>query len=119
MIRLTCPQCNEDSYITKVDVFKTCPYCGCVFSGKYGIEKRKEKRRKYKVPFLFQYGGESFQASTVDISKQGLGIKISGFPPIEKGKVLELAVENQQFKAVVIRTEKLINKLFAGLKRLN
>jgi len=119
VIRFTCPRCHEDSYTAKVDVFNSCPYCGCVFSGKHGIEKREEKRIKREIPFCFRYEGQDLQASTLDFSEQGLGIEISNFPPLTRGAVLELTIGDLKIKAMIIRVEKLPDKLMAGLKRLN
>jgi len=119
LIRLTCPKCHEDSYTTKVAVFTPCPYCGCIFSGKYGLEKREEKRIKRKIPFSFRYEGQDLQASTVDFSDRGLGIKIFGLPPLERESILELTIEDLEIKAVVMRVQRLPDKLLAGLRRLN
>jgi hypothetical protein len=119
MIRFTCPKCHEDSYTAKVDVFTSCPYCGCVFSGRYGIEKREEKRIKREIPFSFRYEGQDLQASTMDFSDQGLGIEISDFPPLAQGDILELSIGDIKIKAIIIRLERLPDKIMAGLKRLN
>jgi hypothetical protein len=119
LIRLTCPKCHEDSYTAKVDVFTPCPYCGCVFSGRYGIEKREEKRIKREIPFSFRYKGQDLQASTMDFSDRGLGIEIFGVPPLERENLLELTIGDLEIKAVVMRVQRLHDKLLAGLKRLN
>ena len=119
MIRLTCPKCHKDSYTAKVEVFTPCPYCRCIFSGRYGIEKREEKRIKKKIAFPFRYEGQDLQANTVDFSDQGLGIEIFGVPPLERENILELTIGDLEIKAVVMRVQRLPDKLLAGLKRLN
>lgn len=119
MIRFTCPKCYEDSYTATVDDFKPCPYCGCVFSGKYGIEKREEKRVKSKIPFFFQCDGLELQASTMDISDRGIGVEILNFPSIKQNDIIRIVVGGMEIKAVVIWIEKLSDKILAGLKRLN
>jgi len=119
LIRFTCPKCHEDSYTAKVDVYTPCPYCGCIFSGKYGVEKREEKRIKRKIPFSFRYEGQDLQASTMDFSDRGLGIEIFGVPPFAQDDVIELTIGDLKIKATIIWMERLSNKLLAGLKRLN
>lgn len=119
MIRLICPKCQRDSYIVSVEVFKSCPYCGCVFSGKYGIEKRTEKRIKREIPFVFSYQGQNLEATTVNFSDRGLGIEIFGAPPLNQGGVIELTVGDLHLKAVVTWVERLPDKVLSGLKRLN
>jgi hypothetical protein len=119
VIRLICPKCHEDSYVVSVEVFKPCPYCGCVFSGKYGIEKREEKRTRREIPFIFPYKGQNLEARTVNFSDRGLGIEIFGAPPLARDDVIELTVGDLQIKATIMWVERLPDKVLSGLKRLN
>ncbi len=119
MIRFTCPKCKKDTYTAKTDTFTPCPYCGCIFSGKFGIEKREERRVKQKIDFFLQHGGRELKASTVDISDSGLGIEIYGEGPFLKDEILELTIGELKLKAMIIWVERLHDKSIAGLKRLN
>jgi hypothetical protein len=119
LIRLTCPKCYEDSYVQKVDIFISCPYCGCTFSGKYGVEKREEKRTDQEIPFTFKYKGQELQASTTNYSNKGIGIEIFGMPSLKQGDVIELTIGDMEIKAMIIWVKMLPDKLLTGLKRLN
>jgi hypothetical protein len=119
LIRFTCPKCHKDTYTAKVEVFTPCPYCGCFFSGKYGVEKREKKRMKRKIAFPFRYEGQELKANTVDFSDQGLGIEIFGALPFSQDDVIELTIGDLKIKATIIWVERLPNKHLFGLKRLN
>jgi hypothetical protein len=94
MIRLDCPACKKDSYSSAVESFRPCPYCGTVYSGKYGHEKRREQRTHKEVRFTFSHNGYSFEATTVDISKKGISLKIFGSIAILSGDVIDLNINN-------------------------
>jgi hypothetical protein len=101
ILRLTCPKCNEDSYSPSVEVFRPCPYCGLVFSGKYGTERRGKERIKDKTPFIFSYKGQNFEANVSDSSNSGLNLKILGNPSLREGDILELDIGNRHVNAQV------------------
>src|SRR4030043_89620 len=89
MLRLICPKCQKDSYSAGVESFNPCPYCGTKFSGTYGLYTRCEERIKHEIPFVFPYQGGHLEATTVDFSERGLGIKILGEPSIVTGDTIE------------------------------
>jgi hypothetical protein len=99
MIRLDCPACKKDSYSAAVEPFRPCPYCGTVYSGKYGSEKRRELRTHKVVRFTFSQNGYSFEATTIDISKKGICLKIFGSIAIPSGDVIDLNINNLFAKA--------------------
>ena len=101
ILRLTCPKCYEDSYSASVETFRPCPYCGLLFSGKYGIEKRNEERIKDETPIVFSYKGQNFEANVSDLSDKGLRLKILGKPSLTEGDIVELAIENRHVNAQV------------------
>lgn len=115
MLRLTCPECRKDSYSADVESFGSCPYCGFVFSGKYGAEKREEERIEREIPFVFSYQGQNLKASTFDLSKNGLGIKISGEPPVATGDIIDLFIKDLQIRAKVMWVRKLPDESMAGV----
>lgn len=102
ILRLTCPGCSKDSYSPSVESFKPCPYCGLLFSGKYGTEKRNDVRQRKEIPFLFSYKGQNLQASTVNLSERGLSVKIFGKPSLPVGDVMELRLGDSMVKAEVL-----------------
>lgn len=102
ILRLTCPGCSKDSYSASVETFKPCPYCGILFSGKYGSEKRKQFRIKKEIPFVFSHQGQHHEACTMDISDKGLCVKIFGRPSLPIGETLNFTVNDISLKAQVM-----------------
>jgi hypothetical protein len=103
ILRLTCPQCSKDSYSASVEKFKPCPYCGVLFSAKYGFEKRKHFRVKKEIPLAFTHQGQKLQACTMDVSDRGMCVKISGshsFPAV--GETVDVHVNDANLKAQVM-----------------
>ncbi len=82
-------------------MFKPCPYCGILFSGRHGGEKRREIRIGNEVPFVFSYNGKLFEASTINISESGLCIKIFGRPPFPVGDIADLNVNGSNVRVQV------------------
>ena len=119
MLRLVCPKCQKDSYSSGADYFNPCPYCGFIFSGKYGSDKRHEGRDKQEIPFVFPYQGEHLEATTVDFSEKGLGIEILGEPPIAIGDTINIFIGDLQVRAKVMWVTRLPDKSLSGLRRLN
>jgi len=102
ILRLTCPTCNRDTYNPSVESFRACPYCGILFSGKHGTNKRKDSRLKKEIPFVFPYKDQFLEASIINISEKGLGIKIYGRIPLSLGDVLNLSVSGSSVKARIM-----------------
>jgi len=102
LLRLTCPECQKDSYIVSVENFKPCPYCGIIFSGKYGTEKRDEGRINKEIPFILPYKGQNLEASIINFSKEGLSIKISGKTSFPVGDIMEFSIGNSLVKAEIL-----------------
>jgi len=102
ILRLKCPGCSKDSYSASVENYKPCPYCGILFSGKYGTEKRKQFRIKKEIPFVFSHQDQLHEACTMDISDQGLCVKIFGRPSLPVGDSVDLNVKDMNVKAQVM-----------------
>ena len=102
ILRLTCPKCYEDSYSPSVEFFRPCPYCGLLFSGKYGIEKRNEGRIKDEHPIIFSYKGRNLEANVMDFTEGGLRLKISGEPSLTEGDIVNLAIGDRHVNARVM-----------------
>lgn len=118
MLRIPCPKCRKNVYTPDVDSFCSCPYCGSKFSGKYGLDKRSESRTLKEIPFQISYQGQNFEASTYDFSERGVGIKILGKVPIDKGDVLDLQLGNPSIVGKVVWINKTSDQALAGLQRL-
>lgn len=102
ILRLTCPTCNKDSYSASVEKFKPCPYCGMLFSGKHGPDKRKHPRMKKEVPSVMLHNSQHLQACTVDLSERGLCVKIFGTPSLRAGETVHLTLPEAQVQAQVV-----------------
>lgn len=119
MIRLICPRCQKDSNREEVISFKICPYCGFMFSGKYGVEKRKEKRIAKKMPVVFFYRRQKFEGNTVDFSAKGLCIKTRCKSPVSIGDTVDIVIEDLRSIANIIWTKKQLQHHLYGLQKLS
>lgn len=119
MYKLLCPRCGKNSHSTDEDPFSPCPYCGVVFSGKYGTNKRSEERVKQETSFVFSWQGQHLKANTVDISKEGLYIKIFSDAPVTAGDIMDFSLGELRIKAKVMWANNLPDTSMAGLQRLN
>lgn len=118
ILRLICPHCNKDSYSASADIFKPCPYCGILFSGKYGVEKRKGYRIQKEIPVRLSCKEQKFEAQTINFSKKGLCLKLSGDPYFPIGEILDLNIQDAKIKAqlVWISNNPDVSVVMAGLK---
>ena len=119
MLRLPCPKCRKASYTPDVESFNACPYCGLVFSGKYGSDRRRETRIEREIPFSLSCKGRDFEASTTDLSEGGVGIRIFGDPLLEIGDTVKVTIRDLSIVARVMWVKKLPDRAWAGLARLN
>lgn len=87
-----------------MEAFKPCPYCGILFSGKYGSEKRIDYRVNREIPLLFSYNGKNLEASTLNVSSTGLSIKIFGRHALPVGDTMDLDVGNSRVKTEIMWT---------------
>ena len=104
IVRLTCPECRKNSYSASVEAFKPCPYCGILFSGKFGPEQRSYDRINREIPLLFSYNGKNLEARTLNVSSTGLSIKIFGQHAFPIGDTMELDVGNSRVKTEIMWT---------------
>jgi hypothetical protein len=59
------------------------------------------------------------EASTTDLSKNGIGIQISGKPSISEGDVLKLPISDASVDAKIMWVKKDPDKSLAGLQKIN
>ncbi len=102
MIRIECPKCGKDSYSLSVENFRPCPYCGIIFSGKFGLDRRNEFRTKNEKPFIFFHSGKKIKANTNNLSSKGIGIKMLDNPYLTIGDILNINVGKNKLKAKLI-----------------
>ena len=119
MFTLSCPKCQMRSYSSDEISFSPCPYCGFIFSRRYGSDRRQKERIKEEKPIGFSYREQYFEASTMDFSEEGLSINIFGEPPVAVGDTLDLTVGDHQIRAKAMWINKLPNKFMVGLQKLN
>lgn len=118
ILRLTCPKCTKDSYSASVENFKPCPYCGLLFSGKYGSEKRAYPRLGKELTVQCIHQGQRFDALTADISDNGVCMKIFGYGALPVGDTIDFIMNETAVKAQVIwsANAKEIQSAVAGLR---
>lgn len=104
VIRLDCPSCKRDSYSASVEPFRPCPYCGAVYSGKYGAERRNEKRILKELPVAFSHVSAGVEAMTSDAAARGVGLKFSSTVRIPTGGEIKLYINNSPATVQVIWT---------------
>ena len=90
-------------------------------SGKYGIEKRGEVRIKKDLPVALFHEERSINALTMNVSKNGLGIKIPSNVSLPVGDIVNLKVNGLDVKARVmwVNAEPNPPTTRAGFKILN
>lgn len=121
ILRLTCPECKKDSYSASVEAFKPCPYCGLVFSAKYGPERRRVFRFKKEIPFVIRYGEEAINADTIDFSEKGLCAKIKGNFDFCAGETIKVNIGDCCVNAQItwVENKPELSSIVAGLEILN
>ena len=120
ILRLTCPTCKKDSYSASVETFKPCPYCGIVFSGKFGLERRSEYRLVKDQPLTILKRDSKIEANVVNVSNNGLRVKIDEVSSIQKGDIVNVAINNEYRKAEIlwVNIHPMLSSAFAGLQLL-
>lgn len=102
ILRLTCPTCRKDSYSVSAEAFKPCSYCGIQFSGRYGSERRVDNRLDRDIPLFFSYKGRQFKGSTLNLSGNGMSVKIFGQPAITVGDTVEFSIGDSPVRAQIL-----------------
>jgi hypothetical protein len=104
-----------------VEKFKPCPYCGVLFSGKYGPEKRGQSRVKKEIPLLFTYQNQNIQACTMDVSDNGICLKIFGSPSLPLADTVDININDVSLKAQVmwVSNNREVTSALTGLKILD
>lgn len=102
MIRLQCPVCNKDSYTKSVEEFRTCPYCRTLFSGKYGIDRRSEKRWRKEIPVELHLEGKRINASSENLTRAGMNVRIAGMYQFSIGKEITLKIKDSYKRARIL-----------------
>lgn len=119
MLRVPCPKCRKTSYTSDVESFYACNYCGFKFSGKHGPDRRRELRVEQVIPLILSFQDQDFEASTLDISEKGMGIKVSSRPSMVLGDVLNLTASDFSVAAKVMWIKKLSGGAIAGLQKIH
>ena len=115
MLRINCPTCGQYTYFASVENFHPCNFCGKIFSGKHGPEKRKEPRDKRQIPFYLMWRGRPVKAQTFDCSQQGLGIEVSKPLSLTIGHTLTFIIEEVSRVGKVAWINNFPQKVVAGL----
>ncbi len=119
---LLCPQCEKLSYTAAEEVYSPCPYCGFIFSGRHGSDKRIIPRIETKESFLLQINNKKYRANTVNISETGVCIETEKKVPLTSSKLLGLNIPylNLKTRAKIVWIDKSRKTTYlAGLKMIH
>jgi hypothetical protein len=103
---------KEPVQLEKNGIFSRC---------KDGVERRNEVRIKKEIPVIFLHKKRTLEASTVNYSKNGLGIKIFKKVALPVGDMIDFKAKSSSTKVQVIWTKREIDPVItlAGLKIMN
>lgn len=99
--------------------FTACPFCGVIFSGELGPERREEERIRSEIPVVFSHQGQDIEALISNLSEGGMGINIFGDPPVMEGDIIDLSIRGFQIRVKVKWIKNMPMESIAGLERLN
>lgn len=88
---LVCPKCNKESFTAAPYTYLPCPHCGQSFS-LTGVDKRIYPRVHREVSFSLNLNSAVAPAKTIDISRGGMGVALSGAYAVPTGKILNVYV---------------------------
>ena len=76
------------------------------------------ERTPRKISFSFSFQARTFEASTLDVSENGVGIQLLSGPPVSKGDVLHLPIGDPPVDAKIMWVRELSDKSLVGLQRI-
>jgi hypothetical protein len=118
MTNTICPRCRNKFYIAVQGPHLTCPFCG--FSFKITEpRRRKETRAATQRDCELLKGSERIFVQTLDISKSGVGVKMTGSMPIDKDDTLQVIIKDFEMDspAQVVWVKRFASAMsWAGLK---
>lgn len=93
MFAMTCQKCKSDFYTASPSWVKSCPYCGYTFDSPELI-RRKAKRDAIVKGCVITKGNLSLAVKTVDISKNGICVKINGAIPFHIDDTVKVVIKD-------------------------
>ncbi len=84
----------------------------------YTPDRRRKDRIRQEIPFDFYYRDQHLTANTVDLSEEGLSIKILGKSSVTVGNTLDISVRDSRVKTRVIWMKNLPEKSLVGLQKI-
>lgn len=118
MHNLMCPKCQGSFYTAANDSNVHCPECG--YEIKQGVERRKAVRTLTNKVCDILNGDVSIPARVVDVSRLGVGIKLTGYLPFNRDDIVTISCgeHNDKKKARIIWTKQFYGISRAGLEFL-
>jgi hypothetical protein len=118
---LSCPQCGKVSYTAAEEVYSPCPYCGFIFSGKHGSDKRAIPRIETREHFTLRIHNKKFEAHTRNISETGVCIEADKKVPLTAAKLVNLDIPylSLQRRAKIVWIDDSGPFYIAGLKMIH
>lgn len=116
MNKLSCPRCDNSFYTAARDSHMPCPYCGFVLKAQQAERRDRSRVTTQQICDILK-GEVKVPVKTVDVSDNGLGIKMMGYLPFEKDETVNVMVKDLAIakKAKVVWTKKFYGISRAGL----
>lgn len=115
MDKTLCARCQNTFHTVAPDNALPCPFCGFV-SKDDEIGKREDKRILIQRRCDLAKGSILLRGNTVDISKSGVGIEMSGDIPFTSDEIIDVLVADLELnnKARLVWAKKHENNFRAG-----
>lgn len=115
MDKTLCARCQNTYYTIAPDNALPCPFCGFV-SKDDEVGKREDKRILIQRKCDLTKGGILVQGNTVDLSKSGVGIEVSGDIPFASDEIIDVLIADLELnnKARLVWAKKSEDNLRAG-----
>ncbi len=118
MTSTTCPRCWSGFYTAFPRSCVTCPFCGFTFKIGEPV-RRRENRVALQKDCELVIKNERVAAVTTDISRKGLGVRLTGAVPFQRYDTLHVTVKEHEIDsdALVVWVKRLDkNTHRAGLR---
>lgn len=89
--QLICPQCSKEFFTAASHSTLVCPHCSYIISLNR-TDKRLYPRVSGEVPFSLALSDSVMPATALNVSIDGIGIKLSGVHDITIGKILDIHI---------------------------
>jgi DNA-directed RNA polymerase subunit RPC12/RpoP len=87
-----CPRCRSKFHIISPEPYVNCPFCGFPF--RVTEPRREQERISTQRDCYLLKGDEKIFVKTMDVSKDGVGVKTTGPMPFERDDAVQVIVKD-------------------------